>query len=268
MKRSYLTLNLMDENDLIYMNRWLYKDHAPDTVSQNGPILERYCTYRALPIPEGGKEYGAYNWRMTEHWWREDPWGDIEHSENHGSALTEIWPERYNEIIGQGHANGARTGTWDGSRDGEHPPVFTFVPYRPDNTFKGDGVTLAQGPFYRFVVHFRYPEGVSFEEGEEWFLNTFAPEVCKQPELIRFFAFKAIKPITGPFIRVMELWYKDPNSWKKAWVDKVPQLTKPSWAQYDKPPYLEPYKHWVSMFLEERAECDFLHGYNGYFTTA
>ncbi|MPW24740.1 hypothetical protein GC105_02910 [Alkalibaculum sp. M08DMB] len=268
MKRSYLTLNIMDENDLIYMNRWLFKDHAPDTVSQNGPILERYCTYRALPFPQGAKEYGAYNWRMTEHWWREDPWGHIDSSENHGSAICEIWPERYNDIIGQGHASGARTGTWKGEPEGDHPPVFTFVPYRPNNCFKGAGITLKEGPFYRFVVQFKYPEGVSYEEGEEWFLNHFAPEVSKQPELLRFFAFKVIEPFAGPFVRVMELWYKDPNSWKKAWVDNIPQISKPSWATYDKAPYLQPYVDWVSIFLEERAECDFLNDYNGYYTTA
>ena len=48
MKRSYLTLNLTDLNDLPKMNRWLFKNHAPDTVSQksglydinNNPIYE------------------------------------------------------------------------------------------------------------------------------------------------------------------------------------------------------------------------------------
>lgn len=68
LKRSYLILNLTDLNDLPKANRWLFKYHAQDTININGPILAGYSTYRALPIPEGGEKYGAYNWRMTEHY--------------------------------------------------------------------------------------------------------------------------------------------------------------------------------------------------------
>lgn len=61
LKRSYLILNLTDINDLPKANRWLFKYHAQDTVNINGPILAGYSTYRALPIPQGGEKYGAYN---------------------------------------------------------------------------------------------------------------------------------------------------------------------------------------------------------------
>ena len=71
--RSYLILNLKSMNDLPFMERWLLRDHAPETISFIGPILDRYCSYRAVPAPEGAKEFAYYNWRMTEHWWRESP---------------------------------------------------------------------------------------------------------------------------------------------------------------------------------------------------
>lgn len=259
MKRSYLTLNLTDLNDMPKMNRWLFKDHAPDTVSQNGPILERYTTYRSLPIPEGAENFGVYNWRMTEHFWREDPFGDVQL--DHGSALSEIWCEGYNEAVGNPAESEAR-GDWsqNGKNSSAHPPAFVFCNYRADNSFKGRGVTLNDGPFYRFVVTFKYPDGVKFEDGEEWFINTFAPAICKQEDLIRAFSYKAVKPYTGPFQRVLELWYRDSKAWKKNWVENPSEVPKPEWAKTNYAPYLEPYKDMVCMFLEEAPERDFLRG--------
>ena len=71
MIRSYLVLNLTSWDYLPLMERWLYKEHAMETMNQVGPILHRYATYRAVPPPDGGAVYGYYNWRMTEHWWAE-----------------------------------------------------------------------------------------------------------------------------------------------------------------------------------------------------
>jgi len=259
MKRSYLTLNLTDLNDLPKMNRWLFKDHAPDTVSQNGPILERYTTYRALPIPAGAEAYGAYNWRMTEHFWREDPFGEMQL--DHGSAMSEIWCEGYNEAVGNPTEAEAR-GDWskNGENSNAHPPAFMFCNYRPDNSFKGKGITLNDGPFFRFVVTFKYPDGVKFEEGEEWLLTKFAPTVCEQEDLLRAFSYKALPPYTGPFQRVLELWYRDSKAWRKNWVENTPKIPKPTWATTDYAPYLEPYKDMVCIFLEEAPERDFLRG--------
>lgn len=267
MKRSYLTLNLTDLNDLPKMNRWLFKDHAPDTVSQNGPILSRYTTYRALPIPEGAERYGAYNWRMTEHYWREDPFG--ENQLDHGTAMSEIWCEGYNEAVGN-PAESKQRGDWgDADKDSKaHPPAFVFCNHRPDNSFKGQGITLNEGPFYRFVVTFKYPDGVPFEKGEEWLLSKCMPAICEQEDLLRAFSYKAVPPYTGPFQRVLELWYRDSKTWKRNWVDKVPAIPRPEWAATDAVPYLEPYKDIVCIFLEESPERDFLNGAQPYYVTA
>ena len=89
LKRNYLILNLTDQNDLPAMDRWLFKEHAIDTVSVNGSILSGYATYRALPIPRGGETYGAYNWRMTEHHWLTDPFS-MDNELSHGTGYTEI----------------------------------------------------------------------------------------------------------------------------------------------------------------------------------
>ena len=52
--------------------------------------------------------------------------------------------------------------------------------------FKGSERTIDDGPNYRWVIIFKYPAGVSQEEGDEWFLHTFVPEVCEAEEVRRF----------------------------------------------------------------------------------
>ena len=45
---------------------------------------------------------------------------------------------------------------------------------------------------FRWHVLLRYPDGVTAEEGERWFLETHAPEVCAFPGLRRFFSYRVI----------------------------------------------------------------------------
>ena len=47
----------------------------------------------------------------------------------------------------------------------------------------------------RWLMLLRYPDGVSQEEGEEWFLRVHAPEVAAQPGLVRFMSYKAIQDV-------------------------------------------------------------------------
>lgn len=258
LKRSYLILNLTDLNDLPKANRWLFKDHASDTVNINGPILAGYSTYRALPLPEGADLYGAYNWRMTEHYWREDPFS-MEDELNQGTAMSEVWVEGYNEMIGN-PVNSEKRADWEEQENkNAHPAAFVFVNRKIDNDFKGYGLTSADGPFFRFVAAIKYPDNVLEKDGEEWFTNSFIPSIIKQDDLLRCFSYKAISPKTSPFIRVVEFWYRDSNAWKKNWVDNTPDTEKPKWAEKNQHfPYLKPYKDIVSIFLEEHAERDFL----------
>jgi hypothetical protein len=263
MIRSYLLVNLTDWDYLPLMERWLYKDHAPETMSQLAPILHRYATYRAVPAPMGGEAFGYYNWRMTEHWWAESPFkaGAM----GHGSAISETWPKYYAKAVGIPSGEQARGKAWRAKA-----PAFIFVAPRPTESFKGDGITIEDGGILRWVVVFKYPGGVSKEEGDDWYIRIHAPEVCEQVGLKRFFSFSAVDPtsLIGPFIRVSELWYENHSSWRNAVLENPPHYTRPSWNCYDRFPFLEPDVDFVSTFLLERPECDFLKDYRGYNLTA
>ena len=263
MIRSYLLVNLINWDFLPLMERWLYKDHVPETMSQLAPILRRYTTYRAVPAPGGGDAYGYYNWRMTEHWWDKSPFevGAM----GHGSAIAEAWPEDYNKAVGIPEGEEARGRVWRAKA-----PAFIFVPTRPTEDFKGSGLKIEDGGILRWVTVFKYPAGISREEGDAWYVKTHAPQVCKQAGLKRFFSFSAADPssIVGPFVRVSELWYENHSAWRKAVLENPPDYTRPSWCKYDRFPFLEPDVDFVSTFLLERPECDFLKDYRGYNLTA
>ena len=266
MLRSYLILNITDFANLPIMERWLLQTHAAETLSQLDPILERYCSYRAVPPPPGSEHFCVYNWRMTEHWWRELPFrghGIVDM----GTAIAERWPPNYTDILGLPSGE-VRSKAWGGTIDGPHPPVFAFVDYRPSEDFKGRGMTLDAGPSVRWLNAIRYPEGVSVEEGEKWYLEVHAPEVCRQPGLKRFFSSKAVEPRTSPFVRISELWYDSVKVWKNAALDNPPAYTAPSWANYPRYPFLQPGIDFISQFLLEAPTDDFKRALRPYLVTA
>lgn len=266
MLRSFLILNLRTMNDLPLVERWLLKTHAGETLAMNGPILDRYVSYRAVPPPTGAEAYGYYNWRMTEHWWRESPFRGGGFMDQ-GTSFAEIWPPNYNRVVGLPEGE-ERSSQWAGTPEGPHPPVMMFIPRRPSEDFHGQGLTMDDGTILRWVVAIKYPEGVSREEGDDWYVNTHAPEVCKQVGLKRFFSFNAIEPKTSQFVRISELWYENADAWTKAIIDEPPPYTPPPWAVYPKYPFLEPYVDMVGTFILEAPTNDFIRSHAGYVFTA
>lgn len=265
MVRSYLILNIRSMNDLPEMERWLLKDHAAEIISLIDPILERYVSYRVVPHPPGAETYAPYNWRMTEHWWRESPYQGTDLMDMR-TSLTETWPKNYTSILDLPSGE-ARSHKWGGQPDGPHPPIFIFVPPRPTEDFLGKGRTLHDGTNLRWIHAIRYPEGVSAEEGDRWYTQVHAPEVCRQPGLKRFFSFKVTEPRTGPFVRVSELWYENANGWRQSVIDSPPVYTRPPWARHASYPFLEPWVDFVSQFLLEAPTDDFKRYLRPYVTT-
>lgn len=266
MIRSYLILNIRSMNDLPLLERWLLKDHAAEILSQLDPILERYTSYRALPPPPGAEAYSPYNWRMTEHYWRDSPY-EGRSIMDHGTSIAESWPPGYTDILGLPTGE-ARSYGWAGKPNGPHPPVFAFVPPNPTEDFLGKGRTLSMGTNLRWITAHRYPPGVSLEEGEDWYLNVHAKEVMKQPGLKRFFSSKVIEPKTGPFVRVSELWYENENAWRHAILEAPPEYTRPGWATFDRYPFLQPATDFISQFILEFPTDDFKRYLRPYVTTA
>jgi len=232
--------------DIAAMERWYHRYHAPEIVRRYGPWLQRHESYVPVVAPAEARAYGLYNWRVTEGWWRELP-------------------------------NPGRQGALCFTEPPVRPRVATcFIPPQPTEDFMGSECLPDEKNILRWFILFKYPEGVSKDEGESWFLDVHAPEVMRQPNLSRFFSYRTVQeevalpgtwrqakaPPTGTAIRtwdrVIELWYDNFRDWHRSVIDAPPQYTPPSWATQNIYPFVEPHVDFVSSFILERPTDEFL----------
>lgn len=266
--RSFIFVSVRDDADLPAAYRWLYKEHVADSISQFEPYVTRYATYRALPVPAHGEDFGTYNWIMTEHYWLLNPFHTSSSSEPNGIAFGEIYDKNYLEITNQPTDQGLRPDKWVGSKDGYHPTVFAFAPVFWEDDFKGSNRTVEDGPNYRWLIMFKYPDGVSQAEGDAWFKTKFAPAVAALPEVNRLISSRVLEtPKTSPFQRVAEVWFNSSREWETAMQKLSQTVEKPEWATYAKFPFMAPYKDFVGEFLLDYPESNHMQQFRGYVTT-
>jgi hypothetical protein len=267
--KNAFMVNIRSMSDLPLFERWLLRDHCAETISGIGPALVRYQSYRAVnPPPEMHADcvsFGYYNWRLTELWMDPMIIGSLAHN------TKMIYPPNYSKIAGMGDrpAEQLMSPTFEGKPEGPHPPAGGGFPPGPTNDFLGKGQYLDDKTILRWVIMMKYPQGVPVEEGEKWFLEVHSKEVMQQPGLTRFLSYKGAGPPGRPVLwnRLTELWYENFDNWKKAVIDSPPKYTKPSWATYDKYPFLLPYTDFCSTFILEKPTNNFLRDYNGYVTS-
>jgi hypothetical protein len=230
-------------NEMPAFERWYLRYHACEVLSKDQPWIARFVGYRPLPVIPEALEYGHYNMRVIEVWFRnmEDYFGGT-------SMFHFTWKGGWmkNPI------------EWDKYAI---PRVSTCVPVPAQNVFLAGKYSAEEKMMLRWYTFTKYPEGVSVEEGDDWFLNVHSKEVLQQPGLIGYFSAKAVQfpgRSAPTWWRQSELGYEDFNGWKKSVVDHPPKYTKPRWAKYDKYPFLEPYVDFTSTFLAERPETDYM----------
>ncbi len=231
--RSFIFVSVKSDADLPDAYRWLYKEHVADSISQFAPYVTRYATYRALPVPKNGDDFGTYNWIMTEHYWLINPFNTSKTAAPNGIAFGEAYDKHYLEITNQPTDQGLRPDQWVGSKDGYHPTVFAFAPVFWEDDFKGSDRTVDDGANYRWLIIFKYPKGVSQAEGDKWFKTEFAPAVAALPEVNREISSRVLPtPHTSPFQRVAEIWFNSRREWETAMAKLEKTVKKPSWATY------------------------------------
>ncbi len=266
--RSFILNCVRDDNDLPAAYRWLYKHHVADSISQFAPYVSKYSTYRALPVPPDGKDYGTYNWIMTEHYWMINPFENAGSNMPRGLAFSEYWPPEFMEITNQPPQSALRERKWMGTKEGYHPIVFAFAPLFWEVDLKGSNRTIEDGANFRWLIFFKYPEQISRDEGDDWFINQLGPQIAQMPEVNRLISSRLLDdPKTCPFDRVAEIWFDDSKAWHKAIVENKDQFIKPSWAANSEFPFFTPYEDFVGIFLMERPESDHLTQFRGYVTT-
>jgi len=234
------------------MERWYYRDHSPEIVGRYGPWSVRHDSYLPIAAPDDARQFGFFNWRMTEGWWR-----DIPKPGAQGALSFTVPPVT--------------------------PKVATcFIPWQPTEDFRGAEIQPGERPALRWFALYRYPDGVSPEQGEEWFLGTHVPELLQQSGLWRCFSYRVIQdhiPLPGTWSeghhpprdqiltrwdRVCEFWYDDFAAWRESVIKAPPAYTAPSWATHPVFPFLKPGVDFVSTFLFERPTDEFLRSTRSY----
>ena len=162
---------------------------------------------------------------MTEHYWLFNIFQSQGTGMPRGLAFGEEFPEDFMEMTRQPPSKELRQSGWQGSRDGYHPIVFSFAPVFWEDDFKGEGRLTDDGPNFRWLFFLKYPEGVSVDEGDAWFKDVFAPEICANPEVNRFISSRQLDdPRINPFQRDLRGLVRRLRRLAKAIVEKAGQL--------------------------------------------
>jgi hypothetical protein len=254
----------MPPDQLPMFERRLIREHAPETISWIGPWLESYVRYWGVPAPvemcPDLVRYASYIHGVTMHVYNEVPpdpgsqmWGMV------GAVLpgsTKALPPK--EIYSKSRPVDDSLPVHSG---------MCFVPFAPTEDFSGNDLNPWQTSIIRWVTMIKYPNKVSPEEGDDWYIKIHAREVMKQPGLLRYFSYKALKfsdRPNYPWHRVSEQWYAGFKDWYNAIIQSPSSYTRPAWAKYDQYPFFEPYKDFLGAFILERPTHDFLRDYLGY----
>jgi hypothetical protein len=234
---------------------WYYmRHHGPEVARVSGPWMARYWLWNPYEPPkEAVERFGGVRGRYAELWFREEDYADRPPLE------------------------GTTPAPW--GRDNTRESRFTncMVPANPTERFYDSNPNPEKTSIVRWITVIRYPDGVSVEDGEKWFLNVHAKEAMKQPGLLKFVSYRAVSLKDGSmvatrdtsagakemtqgmsampsWVRVCEYWYTDLAAWRKAVLESPPKYTKPSWGgEY-------PFVKMISTFVPYFHDVDFLNG--------
>ncbi len=248
------------------LDRYYLGKHGPEVVQFSGAWLRRYQLWLPYEPPkEAVERFNAVKGRYAELWFASE--------------------EEYLDRPAHGPMSKA---TFKGV--GENKQTVVMVTAKPTEEFYDPDPMPGETPLFRWVQIIRYPEGVSDEEGEKWFLEVHAKEALKQPGLLKFISYRTLTdasekmnelmskymsipslnagagtgapggaapsgmPKTKAWIRVNEYWYKDVDAWRKAVLESPPKYTAPPWGG------TYPFVEMISTFLPYMHDVDFLKG--------
>lgn len=242
--KHYILIDILPGFDQLALDRWYMTYHAPQTRRAYKAWQRNYVSYRSyLPPEEAKKRYPSLLYgRMTE----------IQFD-----SLADFQATRPNNIYGTlASSFTPPPGGWGANK--LYKATVATVPTNPDELVVSKDTPPKELPYLRWLVFFRYPKGISVEQGDKWFHDVQAKEIAKLPELKRFGFYKVVadtaagQPIDYP--RVMELWFDDYPSWRKSFLQPEPRFTAPSFASSATFPFIET----LSMFIGENPDVDFI----------
>jgi len=231
--KHYILVDLKPGADQLVLDRWYMTFHAPQVRRAYKAWQRNYVSYRSyLPPDEAKAAYPLRYGRMTE----------IQFD-----SLADFQETRPNNIYGGLNSFTPPPGGW------ASPPfdsTTASIPVNPQTVFVSLDTAPKETPYLRWIVFFRYPKGVTLEQGDAWYADVHAKETAKLPGVKRYVLYKALSE-RAEYPRVAELWFDDYAAWKKAFLP-VPNFTPPAWG--GKGLFVDA----ISMFVGENPDVDFI----------
>lgn len=239
-------------NRIAAMERWYWRDHAPEINRRFGPWLVRHESFMPVDAPADARRFGHFNWRVTEGLWREMP--RTGSAGNLAFTVPPVWPR-------------VATG---------------FFPAQPTDDLFGGHLQPHDKQVLRWYCLSARSGGVTAADADRWFLDVHAPELARTAGPYRAFSSRAhdepvplpgewpreAAPPAGTVLhawdRLTELWFETFDDWRSFIAEEVPRLTPPPWAQGRSYPYLQLGTEFVSSFLLERPADEFSRDARGY----
>jgi hypothetical protein len=229
--KHYILIDLAPGRDLVELDRWYLTFHSKEVRRLWGAWQRHYYSYMTRYAGHEADRFNVVRGRMTE---------------IHFSSLDDFRASRINNSYGLSPFT-APPGGWRGT----YTSTNATIPTNPNEDFLKAYPPPKETPYYRWIVFFRYPEGVAAEEGERWFQDTHSTELARLPGLRRCVAYRTVVD-SQAYPRVLELWFDSYADWKKAILDEPPRWTPPPWGgEY-------PFVEMLSAFIGERPDVDFI----------
>lgn len=272
--RSLIYVDVAKEDYRPKLERWLYKTHVPDSISQFEPYVTKYAFYPSYPCPPEGERFGYVRLQLTEHHWLVndlDPRLEIKAIAETFPIDVLVWQGNLPETVLQGNTLQMES-EGDVGNDARHtnskegnPFIFTFLPMWWEMDIKGKGRTLSDGANFRWNFAISFPKSVEKAEGEKWLFEEVLPVFEKAPEVTRILVSRVKKDINNCTMDfVLEIWTANQSEWYKVAVEDTKCIAKPEWAQQDQFPYLKPYHNIIGACVSDFTMSNNLKNYHGY----
>jgi hypothetical protein len=229
---KHAAVGFLDGVNPIDADRWYFRYHSKECIRFFGPWLRRYETYRALTPPGDARQFGLRGGRYTELW----------------------YDSRESYIEARPNDRPYTRPSFPGTASPPPRAASLIVSAMPTDDFLGKEPTPEATHILRWICVFKYPEGVSLQDGEKWFLETHSREMKQQPGLLRYVSHRVIEnsPLNTPWVRLAELWYEDFSTWHKANIESPVRYTPPPWGG------TAPFVDMASTFVGYKPDVDFL----------
>ncbi len=266
--RSFIYVDVIDEEYRHRLHHWLYYHHIPESIAQFEPYCGKYAFFDALPVPPGGERFGTVRMQLTEHHWNVDIMDaalKVKAFQEYTPIEVLKWqgtvPQTVSEVMLTGDA-----GRSSGGNNGCPPFVFAFCPMWWEEDIKGVGRMLEDGPNYCWNFALSYPDGVSQEDGDKWLFEEVFPFFIENSCCTRILTSKVDQTINNcPMGRVVEMWFTGPTAWHRIAIETSDKIKAPFWAaEGDVFPYLKPGFEIRGIFIKDVPTCDAYSQYRGY----